>query len=410
MSVGGSGIPRLNDLAYLEVAITNAAAGATFEQIRRALVDRASAVDRENDTDGSFDERKWAKTRSDNTKHVHNTVDALKELMRLGWVDKHILPSGPRSAYAHADSSFTVTCAGREWATLVAHDRRAAYNVLVGALLGAHPQFAGFLRVVGALPQSTTSHFTIPLLKLVGTKHSTHDAYLNEFIAFAVDAIAQGALGWSADTEALDEAVRGYVRRISVRLHARQKTMTRKQFVTTCEEAIARFAFTAANCPLDYISLELLRRWTRFLGLANFSYYAPGPPALRLWAISTVESGETGVKITRRVGEQTRNDALDALWQVWCEQRADAAAGMYLPVWQLRAAVCWKQRISDDEFDRAVAEVLAGKHERLGLRIHLDQASLRATPASTKPLILPTASGLQRVFNVISVTPTEETR
>ncbi|MFD9906126.1 hypothetical protein [Streptomyces sp. NPDC059063] len=405
MSVGGVGIPRLQDLAYIEVAIGNVAKGATFEQVRRALVDRAAAVAREGDADGSYSARKWELARSDTKKHVHNTVDVLKELMRLGWVQKHILPSGPNSAYAHADSVFTLTSAGERWAELVAADRRAAYNALTGVLLSTHPQFEGFLRLLGARPDSGASHLTIPLLRFSASKYRTNEAYLDDFIAFAVDAVAQATLGWTADPEDVRASVRSYVRRIEVRARARQKEISRKQFAATCEEAMARFVFSAAGCPLDYISLELLRRWTRFLGLANFSYYAPGPSAMRLWPTAVVRGRGAAVAISRRVGKEVRRAALDTLWAVWREQRSDAGGGMYLPVWQLRAAVCWKQRISDDEFDLALREALAGEHPGLGLSIHLDQASLRAAPASTKPLIIPSASGLRRVFNVISVAP-----
>ncbi|MFI1519423.1 hypothetical protein [Kitasatospora cineracea] len=403
MSVGGAGIPRLQDLAYIEVALGNVARGATFEQVRRALVDRAAAVAREADTDGSYSARKWELTRSDTKKHVHNTVDVLKELMRLGWVEKHVLPSGPNSAYAHANSVFTLTPAGEEWSSLVASDRRAAYNALTGVLLSAHPQFEGFLRLLGARPDSGGAHLTIPLLRFSASEYRSNAAYLDDFVAFAAEAAAQGMLGWAATPEAIGEGVRSYVRRIEERARAREKELSRKQFATTCEEAMARLVFSVAGCPLDYISLELLRRWTRFLGLANFSYYAPGPSAMRLWSTALVTGSDTSVEIRRRVGKDVRRAALDTLWAVWREQRSDAAGGMYLPVWQLRAAVCWKQRISDDEFDLALREALAGKYPGLGLRIHLDQASMRGAPASTKPLIIPSASGLRRVFNVISV-------
>jgi hypothetical protein len=409
VSVGGSGIPRLQDLSYVEVAITSVAKGENFEQIRRGLVARAAELTRESDTEGGYDEHKWQRTQSDNTKHVHNTVDVLKELMRLGWVDKHILPSGPRSAYLHADSTFRLTPAGEVWAELVSRDRNAAYNALTGVLIHAHPQFEGFLRIVGARPDSNGTHCTIPLLKFDSVEHGSNEVYLDAFVEFATDAAQRGSLGWSADPIDIDEGIRSYVKRIEASMRARQKLMTRKQFVKTCEEAIARVAFSAAGCAIDYISMELLRRWTRLLGLSNFSYYAPGPPALRLWATGTVDDQEPA-KIIRRVGKEVRRTALDSLWAVWCEQRADAASGMYLPVWRLRAAVCWKQRISDDEFDRALLEALAGEHDGLDLRIQLDQASLRATPASTKPLIIPTASGLRRVFNVINVTPAITTK
>ncbi|MFD0267709.1 hypothetical protein ACFVGY_14090 [Streptomyces sp. NPDC127106] len=380
------GIPRLQDLAYVEVALLQVAQGATFEQVRRALVDRAAGVAREGDTDGSYSARKWEMTRSDTKKYVHNTVDVLKELMRLGWVERHILPSGPNSAYVHADSVFSLTPAGGRWAALVADDRRAAYNALTGVLLSTHPQFEGFLRLLGARPESGVAHLTIPLLRFSASEYRSNATYLDDFVRFASEAVAQGTLGWVASPQAISEGVRGYVRRIEERARAREKELSRKQFAATCEEAMARLVFTAAGCPLDYISLELLRRWTRFLGLANFSYYAPGPSAMRLWSTALVTGTGASVEIRRRVGREVRRAALDTLWAVWREQRSDAAGGMYLPVWQLRAAVCWKQRISDDEFDLALREALAGEHPGLGLRIHLDQAwGGGGAPARARP-------------------------
>lgn len=407
--VGGKGIPRLQDLSYIEVAVAQVAAGAPFEQIRRGLVSRAAEIDRAGDLDGSFDERRWEQTRSDAKKYVHNTVDVLKELMRLGWVEKSILPAGPSSAYAHAETTYTLTLSGREWADLAASDRRAAYNALVGELIAVHPHFEGFLRTVGGRPESTGNHFTIPVMRFDPARHTTHDAFLNDFIKFVCTAAASNSLGWQAPSHVIEEGIRTYVARIQARATAREKAVTRKQFMNTCEEAISRVAFTAAGCPMDYVTLELLRRWTRFLGLATFSYYAPGPPALRLWATAAVGGRGKTVRIDRRVGHQVRHQVLQELWGVWQEERSEAAGGMYLPVWRLRAAVCWKQRINDDEFDLAIVEALAGKHGDLGIDIHLDQASLRATPGSTRPLIIPTNSGLRRVFNVINLTQRADT-
>jgi hypothetical protein len=406
VSVGGVGIPRLQDLSYIEVAIAQVAAGASFEQIRRALVTRGADIARDADVDGSFDDRKWDAARSDSGKYVHNAVDVLKELMRLGWVERHVLPSGPRSAYLHAGATFDLTEAGKAWAAEVAENRLQAYNALVGVLIDAHPQFEWFLKVVGARPDSTGSHLTVPLVPRDATLYPTADAYLEALIDYAASAAASGTVGWTASREDIDRAVRGYVQRIRARLEARKKVQGRKQFLDTCEEAITTFAFTAAGCPLDYISMELLRRWTRFLGLANFSYYAQSPYALRLWATSTVTGRGDGTTISRRLGPDVRRQALMAIWDTWQERRGEAAAGMYLPIFELRAAVCWKLRIADDEFDKAVAEALANNSADLPFRMHLDQASARQTPASTRPLVLPTAGGIRRVFNVISIIPT----
>ncbi|MDZ5661402.1 hypothetical protein SFC79_06450 [Nocardioides sp. S-58] len=406
--VGGAGIPRLQDLSYVEVAATQVAAGQRFEQIRRALVTRAAELAHLSDLDGSFDEHRWEMIRNDPQKYVHNTVDVLKELMRLGWIERTILPSGPGSAYAHADTTYSLTDAGNEWAKLVSIDRRAAYNALVGDLIAAHPHFEGFLRALGARPDSTSTHLTIPIMRFDPARHGQYDnfraeTFLDDFIDYAANAAQGPGLGWRASSTDVEQAIRGYVTRIQARAMARQKTVTRKQYLNTCEEAVTRLAFTAAGCPLDYVTHELLRRWTRFLGLATFSYYAPGPPALRLWATGTVTGRGGQTTIERRVGPDVRHQLLTELWGIWQAERSDGAAGMYLPVWQLRAAACWRLRINDDEFDQAIVDALAGTHGDLGIEIHLDQASMRATPGSTRPLVLPTTSGLRRVFNVINI-------
>jgi hypothetical protein len=406
VSAGGAGIPRLQDLSYIEVAVGQLAAGANFEQVRRALVTRAADIARDGDTEGSFDERKWDAVRSDGTKYVHNTVDVLKELMRLGWLERHTLPSGPSSAYLHAETTFVLTFLGKAWAQRLHEDRRAAFNSLLGCLIDAHPQLESFLRVVGARPDSTASHLTIPMLRWDGAAHPSEAAYLDALINTAVAAAESGAVSWSAGREAIDAGVRGYVGRIRARLDARKKPQTRKQFVETCNEAITKVAFAAAGCTIDYISMELVRRWTRFMGVANFSLYAQDPYALRLWATGTVSGRGPAVQIERRVGPAVRRQALEAVLRIWQERGTSTSASMYMPFWELRAAACWQQRISDDEFDKAVAEALGGAHADLGYRIHLDQASVRTTPKSTRPLVLPTDSGLRRVFNVVTIIPT----
>jgi len=176
----------------------------------------------------------------------------------------------------------------------------------------------------------------------------------------------------------------------------------------TCEESITKVAFAASGTKLDYISMELLRRWSRFLGVANYSYYAPGPYALRLWATGTVTGSGGNVTISRQIGAEIRRKALQTLFEVWQERRTSASAAMYAPVWELRAAVCWRLRIADSEWDKAIKELLHGDHDDLPYRVHLDQASLGPVPASTSPLVLPSSSGHRRIFNVMTIIPSKE--
>ncbi|MBJ7901882.1 hypothetical protein IF655_01015 [Streptomyces sp. DSM 110735] len=434
MSVGGAGIPRLQELAYIETAALAVARGDSFEQIRVAMVDRAERIARQTDLDGSFDSGKWAAQRADHRCHVHNTVDVLKELMRLGWVERHVLPSSPRSAYAHAHVVFELTGRGREWTESVSRDVRAGYNVLVGELIDAHPQFEGFLRVTGARPDSESDQLTIPLLRWEGASYSGAPEFLRAFVRHVTECLHQGGLGWKAEPEAAESAVRDYVtaavRRAETRItrwEAQRRAdeakrargtvdeqvvsgravkpppaLTAKRIASFCEEAAVRLAFTASGCPMDYISHELLRRWTRFMGLANFSYYTPGPAALRIWATGAVAGSGPQATFRRSVGRRVRRSLLAALPRI-CQQEAERSGGgtEYCSVWRVRAAACWQQRISDDEFDAALLDAYRGDVEGLPFRLHLDGASDARTPASTRPLVLETSSGIRRVFHVM---------
>ncbi|MEU6462590.1 hypothetical protein [Streptomyces sp. NPDC046976] len=427
------GIPRLQELAYIETAALAVARGESFEQIRVAMVDRAESIAREADLDGSFVAGKWDVLRADHRSHVHNTVDVLKELMRLGWVEQHVLPSTPQSAFAHGHVVFELTGRGREWTEAVTHDKRAGYNALVGELLAAHPQFEGFLRVVGARPDSSSNQLTVPLLRWEGETHRGADEFVTAFVAHMVDCLRDGDLGWTAEPEAVESAVLGYVttavRRVETRVERwkaqcrveeerrasgaaeERKTgraakappaLTPKRIASFCEEAAVRFAFTAAGCPMDYISHELLRRWSGFMGLANFSYYAPGPSALRLWATGAVTGRGPGATFDRSVGAPVRSALLAALPRICKEETERSAEGTgYCAVWRVRAAGCWQQRISNDEFDAVLQAVYHGHVDGLPFRIHLDGASAVRTPGSTRPLVVKTPAGIPRVFHVM---------
>ncbi|MFF1418287.1 hypothetical protein [Streptomyces sp. NPDC058280] len=414
MSVAG--IPRLQELTYLATAAQAVDEGKPFEQIRMAVFDWAKLHAEENDSTGSFDADKWEKRRADRAAYFRNTVVVLKELMRLGWVKRHDLPSTPGSARAHAHVMLTTTPTGREWTELVTREPLDGFDALAGALIEAHPQFEAFLRLVGARPDSVASHLTIPLMRSGGSSRHDDVNYLSSFVAYVVEKVRTSDLGWSASPEVIEGALRDYVSRavcrdarraeaepdLSAREKRRKETGSRKRLVALCEEAAVRLAFTAAGCPLDYVSHELLRRWTRFLGLANFSYYVPGPSALRIWKTADVIGSGPATEFRRAVGDATRRAAMEIVPVVWRAEEQLAAQNMFLPVWRIRAAVCWERRISDSEFDAALTAAVRGEIPDLAFQVHLDGASGGRTPRSTKPLVLATASG-HRIYHVMRV-------
>ncbi len=407
MTVGGSGLPRLQELAYLETIAKAVAAGLPFEQIRLALVDHIWGV-RQSTPGDPPDPTEYRAWRGDEKKYVRNVTDAIKELMRLGFVDNAMLPSSGNSAYAHKDATYQTTTSGRAWVDLLDTDRRAAYDDLLPRLVLAHPGFTCFLTTVGAIGDRHDS-FVVPLLRwgdLPDRQRSqqTYRAAIGDFVA---GALASSDLGWRADATEIAASVNEYLDRILARAQARGKDPfpTVRTFTQTCEEALVRLAFSKAGCSIDYVSMEIARRWSRWLGLASFTYHAPGPYALRFWNTARIELDGTGsMTVERRAGGEWRDKALDALYDHCQQERASGTT--YVPVWEVRAAVCWKLRIVDDEFDRAVTDMIAGRRgEQLPWRIHLDQVSVGNVPSSAAPFVLTTTAAGTRTYNVMTVVP-----
>ncbi len=285
--------------------------------------------------------------------------------MRLGVVDTAMLPSSGKSAYAHKDATYQTTAAGRDRVGLLETDRQVAYDDLLPCLVLAHPGFTCFLTTFGAISDGRDA-FVVPLLRWgeLPDRQRSQQAYRAAIGDYVADALASTDLGWSASASATEitESLNDYLDRILARAqaHGRDPFPTVRTFTQTCEEALVRLVSSKAGCAIDYVSMEIARRWGRWLGLASFTYHAPSPNALRFWHTARIELNDKGaMTIERRAGGEWRDRALDALYEQ-CQQ-ARSSGTTYVPVWEVRAAVCWKLRIVDDKFDRAVTDMIAGR-------------------------------------------------
>ena len=171
--------------------------------------------------------------------------------------------------------------------------RSDGYAELTERLIRIHPQFEGFLKTVGAMASDQPREaFLIPLIRWGDVAEPrTQERYIAALAKWAADGVASGHCGWIAAEDEIAAFITGYVNDITERAAGRERPdpFARNQaFVTACEEAMVKLAFGRAGTPIDYISMEILRRWTRTLALVNFSYHAPGPQALRLWPTATV--------------------------------------------------------------------------------------------------------------------------
>ena len=179
-----------------------------------------------------------------------------------------------------------------------------------------------------------------------------------------------------------------------------------RDFVNACEQAAVKLAFTKAGVPLDYISMEILRRWTRTLGLASFSYHAPGAYALRFWPTAGLRQSDDGLQIDRRVGGSWRDQVIANLRVAYERvRRLDRSGSPWVPIYRVRAAVCSELQVSDSEFDIAMLEFLRKERGNgLPYGVNLDQASYGSIPPSERPLVVSTPSAT-RVFKSITLVP-----
>jgi len=155
--------------------------------------------------------------------------------------------------------------------------------------------------------------------------------------------------------------------------------------------------------PLDYISLEILRRWTKTLGVAGFSYHVPGPPALRLWPTAEITSPPQ-LTISRRTGEQWTAAVLRQLPDAYERARQQQRDSSFVPVHLVRAAVCSSLGLNDNVFDTAIRQCLAlGVESDLPYRLNLDRAQFGALPPSERPLLVPDRQNRMRAYSVMTL-------
>ena len=165
--------------------------------------------------------------------------------------------------------------------TLLEADRRAAYDDLLPRLVRG-PSRASPASCRPSAPSATgRTAFVVPLLRW-----SELPAASDRSRRTAPRSATTSPARWRHPTSAgpptraeITPSVNVYLDRILARAQAREKDPfpTVRTFTQTCEEALVRLAFSKAGCTIDYVSMEIARRWSRWLGLASFTLPRAGP-------------------------------------------------------------------------------------------------------------------------------------
>lgn len=403
-------VPRLQELEFLALTAQRVSEGATYDQIRRALIEYMASERERTQPTGNNAALRLA--RHDEHRYMNNATDTLAELMRLRFVEQSQLPTTRKAAPYYASRTFTLTSGGFAWVEHLQQDRRGAYDELLAVLWSTHPQLSGFLRLL----QKGT--FTIPSANWSEVYRGQHvgpegrEGYLRFLAARAARAVEAGVTGWTAGEDEIADAMRAYVsERIQLDSHRGRpdRYLRNKDFVGGCEEALSAFAFRRADLPLDFTSLEIVRRWTRQLGVANFSYHVPAAPALRLWGTAEIDEDKSGRlrAVRRRTVGEWGSRVIDELQPAFELARSrDPKMDAFVPIYEVRAAVCSKLGLNDVVFDTAVRGFLAGElRDDAPFRMTSDSVEYKSTPPSESPLRVTDRSGRVHTYRVMALVP-----
>jgi hypothetical protein len=370
--------------------------GGTFEDVRRRLIEHMTDKRKLEAPTGNHAAFRLAVHNP--TRYVDNASAALGELMKLGFLEKTALPSTSAAAAAYQQRTFEPTASGRAWAELMSGgraERGRGYDLLLRELWRIHPQFSGYLRLLATkpvvLPTARWSEAQPP-----GSPEVSAGAARLRYVEFlagrAAGAVRAGVTGWSSSQAEIAAAIRGYLED-RFKAAERRKIGTpyarNRDFVGACEEALVSFAFLQAGVKLDYISLEILRRWTRVLGVANFSYYVPGPPALRLWATAELDlDADHQLRGVHRRSVAAHGDAvIDTLPEAIDHCRRLDPDSTWVPIYRVRAAIAMKLGLTDGTVDTAIRQFVAGERRTdAPFGINLESAEIGATPPTETPL------------------------
>jgi hypothetical protein len=407
----GLGVPRLQELEFLETGMQAVVAGDTYDEIRRALIDHMQYARRDQELTGNHAGRRPAVRAADTGRYFHNTNECLTELMRLGWVERAALPA-KRSALDHyRTSTFRPTPAGIAWAKRLADDDvRGAYDELLVGLWRLHPQLAGIVKVL------MRGRFRVPIAgwsevhgdfiaSSRGETAGARRAYMSFLADRCVGAIEAGVTGWDAAREDILEAVVTYIDKLTARAARRDRDAfpRNRDFTQACEEALVSFAFAQVGVRVDFITVEIVRRWLRTLNIASFSYHVPGPPSLTMWATAEVTEDEVGNPVVQRnVGPDFDTRVKEELPAAFA-RAADHVGSSFVPIHMVRAAVCSSVGAPEAVFERTLRTHLATQVETdASFHIHLDPASFGALPPTERPFVLE-SRGRPRPFYLMSL-------
>lgn len=377
-------IPKLDDVSYLFDALGCIRDGFTFDTLRQHLI-RLQLE--------STEDRRRALPNTANT-FWSNVRDVLRELMRLGFVNRDTLPSRSEQLDAHRRRTFTLTRAGEEFLELEERNVWDFRYRFAEAMLIGHP----YMR---ELHQSLTSRELffprVQKTELPGDLDSWRSGPpepIRDLASWVADSVRE-VLQLNISVEELESGMRLYLKAAWKRLRRDQKSHLFTKAVTKAmNDVIVRVLLRAYGLRMDYVTFRSAVALLSGLDAIWHTRSLTGRRGWSMWATSNVtiptlpSNNSPAVQALlgscwfapHDVPDDVIKDQLIETFFSFSDRR-----GGFALIHVLRAHVCHRLRIHGRAFDRVLGKLHAQALVDANYAINLDRGGGEELPPSEDP-------------------------
>jgi len=357
-------IPRLAYVGYLWEGLKALSDGVKLDDLRKRLIDysrRRSAVERSVSRTGYNSDKRLRVT--DSYTYWSNAKDVVSELMRLSFVKESTIPSKRKYFDLYKETKYELTDTGRAMADSLIKDEGNAKDRFFEAMYRSHPHLRAFVE------RLSKGSFVIPIYRIKRTP-TTYKNRAKEAIQWFSE---QGKmLGLSLDINGLDEKVTNRVKEIG----------DESTLVNILNEYAQEVFIRAYGLHFDNITFEHLMNLTRQFLVSNYTFHLRQFLGLVVYATAEVYCQDGDFQIKRHRLSEKESEVIDQIPKLFAEFNKP-----FVPIHELRAAVCYKLAINDEIFDHVVRGIAEGRYKP-SYKISLLRDMYEALPPSANPLIV----------------------
>jgi hypothetical protein len=390
-------IPRVQHIVYFQEVLQGIAQGASFDGLRTRL--RLAAAELARRLEG----RVTASRVEDAYTLWNPTVDAIGEMMRLGLVEDHPLPSKRAKVDDYRNVVFALTSDGRAVVEKANGSESAYKQLLTPKLLATHHYFSTLCDLLTAEPLYVPEYSEENLVHFKSQTKRWTQALGEDAAARITQCMKTANVSPDVVTARLKEGLR--------KRFPEGSEPTRKNILDTVKDALAAAALESRGLRIDSTTFDILMKWgTQLFLMSESRYVADVPQGRMIWATAAITPSPEGPMVVRR-GLSEMGDAIVAEIEQAYRYLADTLSKElggasvrypYLEIFTVRALVAYRVRVNNPVVDRVIAEV-HDRTRRAPYRIELALGQGRWRASSETPFRI----GSRRYY-VILVKPEGE--